>query len=77
MLGEPGGLAERLRCVPVLRAAAVIPALGFQGIDAVHAAHQIHETAADPLAHILLLMLHIQGDHGFSCLEEIEQKQFE
>ena len=77
MLGEPGGFAECLRRVPVLRATAVIPALGLQRIDAVHAAHQIHEAAAHRLTHILLFVFHIQGDHGFARLEEVEQEQFE
>ena len=48
-----------------------------QRIDAVHAAHQIHEAATDPLAHILLFMLHIQRYNGLSCLQKIEQEQFE
>ena len=77
MLGEPGGFAECLRRVPVLRATAVIPALGLQRIDAVHAAHQIHEAAAHRLTHILLFVFHIQGNHRFARLEEVEQEQFE
>ena len=77
MLGEPGGFAECLRRVPVLRATAVIPALGLQRIDAVHAAHQIHEAAAHRLTHILLFVFHIQGNHGFARHEEVEQEQFE
>ena len=77
MLAQPGGFTECLRRVPVLRAAAIIPALGFQRVDAVHAAHQIHETAAHGFAHIPLFMLHIQRDHGLARLEEVEQEQFE
>ena len=77
MLAQPGGFAERLRRIPVLRAAAVIPALGLQGIDAVHAAHQIQEAAAHCLTHILLFVFHIQGDHGLARLEEVEQEQLE
>ena len=68
VLAQACGFAERLGGVGVLRIAALVPALGFQRIDAVHAAHQIHETAADPLAHILLLMFHIQRYDGFACL---------
>ena len=77
MLTQPGGFAERLRRIFVYRAAAVVPALGFQWIDAVHAAHQIHEAAAYGFAQFLLFVLHIQRDCGFARLEEVEQEQFE
>ena len=77
VLAQACGFAERLGGVGVLRIAALVPALGLQRIDAVHAAHQIHEAATDPLAHILLFMLHIQRYNGLSCLQKIEQEQFE
>ena len=77
MLAQTGGLTECLRRVPVLRAAAIIPALGLQRVDAVHAAHQVHETAAHGFTHIPLFMLHVQRDHRLARLEEVEQEQLE
>lgn len=72
-LAQACGFAERLGGVGVLWIAALVPALGFQRIDAVHAAHQIHEAATDPLAHILLFMLHIQRYNGLSCLQKLSR----
>ena len=77
VLTQPCGLAERFGSVGVLRIAALVPTLRFQRIDAVYTPHQIHEAAADPLAHILLFMLHIQRYDRFARLQKIEQKQLE
>ena len=75
MLGQPGGLAECGGGVQILRAAAIVPAFGFQRVDPVLAAHQIQETAAHRFAHILLLMLYIQADGGFPGLQQIEEQE--
>ena len=68
MLAQAGGFAEGLGGIGIFRVSTLIPAFWLQRVDAVHTAHQIHETAADPLAHILLLMFHIQRYDGFACL---------
>ena len=77
VLAQPCGLAEGFRGVLIVAAAPVIPAFRLQKIDVELAAHHIHEAAAHGFTEILLLMLHIQGNHGFARLKEIEQEQLE
>ena len=75
VLGQPCGLTEGGGGVHVLRAAAGVPTFGFQRVDPVLSTHQIQEAAAHRLAHILLLMLHIQADGGFPGLQQIEEQE--
>ena len=75
VLGQPCGLTEGGGGVHVLRAAAVVPTFGFQRVDPVLSTHQIQEAPAHRLAHILLLMLHIQADGGFPGLQQIEEQE--
>ena len=55
-------------------AAPGVPAFRFQYVDAVLSGHQINEVSAEGITEILLLMLCIQGDHGFAGFEEVDDQ---
>ena len=71
VLGQQGAFTKRLRRVGGVGIAAIVPALRFKDVDDILPRHEIGEAAADGLAHFLLLMFRIQGDHGFPGFQQI------
>ncbi len=75
MLRQQSAFAEGFRRCRIVRVTAVIPALGFQGVDDVLSRHKVGKAAAYGLAHFLLLMFSIQCDNGFPGLQQIEDQK--
>ena len=75
MLRQQSAFAEGFRRCRIVRVTAVIPALGFQGVDDILSRHEVSKAAAHSLAHFLLLMLGIQRDNGFSGLQQVEDQE--
>ena len=55
---------------------AVIPAFRLQHIDDVLTGHKVGKAATHSLAHLSLLVLHIQCDYGFPRFQQIENEEF-
>ena len=64
---------KRCRRVRIVRLAAIVPAAGFQEVDAVLPTEVVEKTAAQPSALILHLMLGVQRDDAFTSLPHIAQ----
>ena len=75
MLRQSGGLPERFGRVHIIWVCIGVPAAGFQQIDLIRSLDDVREAAAERLAQLPLLMLHIQRNDRFACFQEVEQKQ--
>ena len=76
VLCQQGAFSECFRCCRIVRVAAVIPAFRLQHIDDVLTRHEVGKAATHSLAHLSLLVFHIQCDYGFPRFQQIENEEF-
>ena len=68
---------KSVRRVRVFRPAAIVPAAGFQQVDAVLPTEVVQKAAAQGAALVLHLMLGVQRDHAFARLPHIAKQEFQ
>ena len=68
---------ESVRRVRVFRPTAIVPAAGFQQVDAVLPTEVVQKAAAQRAALVLHLMLGVQRDHAFARLPHIAEQKFQ
>ena len=76
VLGQEGPVKGR-GLLRVIRIAPVVPPSGLQQVDAVLAAEEVQEAAAQVSAQLLHLMLRVQGNDRFSRQSHVAQQELQ
>ena len=74
MLRQSGGLPEGFGRVCIIRISVGVPAARLQQIDLIRSLDDVRKAAAERLAQLPLLMLHIQRDNRFSGFKEVQEQ---
>ena len=74
MLRQSGGLPEGFRRIHIVRISVGIPASWFQQIDLIRSLDDVRKAPTERLAHLPLLMLHIQRNDRFPSFKEVQEQ---
>ena len=74
MLRQSGGLPERFGRVHIIWVCIGVPAAGFQQIDLIRSLDDVRKAPTERLAHLPLLMLHIQRNDRFPSFKEVQEQ---